>query len=76
MLGMAPAMPRNIETKGLKYWGEKLTIIVLGEWGLTTDSAKVEIKIDLAWTAYWEPEPTSWENVAHVRISTWNVLSM
>ena len=55
----------------------KLMTIVLGEWGITTDSAELEIgKSIYAWSGYWEPKPTSQEVVEQVWISTWMVLSM
>ena len=55
----------------------KLMTIVLGEWGLTTASAELDIgKSIYAWSGCWEPEPTSREDVAHVCVSTSKVLSM
>ena len=55
----------------------KLITVALGEWGLTTESAKLEIgKSIYVWSGCWEPEPTSREDVAHVYVSTWKVMSM
>ena len=55
----------------------KLMIVVLEEWGLTTNSTEQEIgKSICAWSGCWEPKPTSREYVAHVCVSTWKVLSM
>ena len=55
----------------------KLMIVVLGEWGLTTESAELDIgKLIYVWSGWWEPEPTSREDVAHVCASTWKVSSM
>ena len=55
----------------------KLVIVVLGEWGLTTEFAELDIKKSIyAWSGCWEPEPTSREDVAQVCVSTWKVLSM
>ena len=55
----------------------KLMTVVLGEWGLTTESTELEIeKLIYAWSECWEPEPTSREDVAHVCVSTWKVLSI
>ena len=51
--------------------------IVLGEWGLTTESAELENgKLIYAWSGCWEPETTSREDVVHVCASTWKVLSI
>ena len=55
----------------------KLMTVVLGEWGLTTESGEVEIgKSIYAWSGCWEPKPTSRDDVAHVCVSTLKVLSM
>ena len=55
----------------------KLMTVILREWVLTTESTKLEIgKSIYAWSGCWEPEPTSREDVAHVCVGTWKVLSM
>ena len=55
----------------------KLMTVVLWELGLTIESAELDIgKSTYAWSRSWEPEPTSREDVAHVCVSTWKVLSM
>ena len=41
----------------------KLMTVVLGEWGLTTESAELENgKSIYAWSGCWELEPTSRED--------------
>ena len=54
----------------------KLMTVVLGEWGLTAESAEEIGKSMYAWSGCWKPKPTSREDVAHVCVSTWKVLSM
>ena len=55
----------------------KLMTVVLGEVGLTTESTELEIeKLIYAWSECWEPEPTSREDLVHVYVSTWKVMSM
>ena len=54
-----------------------LMTVVLREWGLAAEYAKLEIEKSIyAWSGCWEPEPTSREDVAHVCASTWKLMSM
>ena len=76
-MGQAPAKSSKTGTKWLKENLNELMTMVLGEWGLTTEFAELEIgKLIYAWSEYWELEPTSREDVSHVCVCAWKVLSM
>ena len=70
ILGQDQLNLAKTETKWLKT-EMKLMTVVLGEWGLTTESTKLEVRKSIyAWSGCKEPEVTSGEDVAHACIST------